>query len=95
MGFAPRPVCRAICPAAPTLALSELAFRLQAGPSKAMNWYSVPGNSTVPAGPRGTDTDAVNGDAVMYDAAAGKIFTCGGATCYSGTVRSALGQPCT
>ena len=70
------------------------AFPLQAGPSTAMNWYNVPGNSTKPAGPRGTDTDAVNGNAVMYDAAAGKIFTCGGATCYSGTVWSAPRQPC-
>lgn len=52
-----------------------------------MNWYDIPGNATVPAGPRGNDTDAMNGNAVMYDAVAGKIFTSGGALNYGGGVR--------
>ena len=60
---------------------------MQAGPSKAMNWYNIPGNSTVPAGPRGNDTDAMNGNAVMFDAVAGHIFTAGGQLIYSGGVR--------
>ncbi|KAL2072997.1 hypothetical protein VTL71DRAFT_10321 [Oculimacula yallundae] len=54
----------------------------QAGPSKAMNWYSALGNgSTVPAGTRGTN-DAMCGIAALYDAVAGKIFTAGGAQSY-------------
>jgi galactose oxidase len=54
---------------------------LQAGPSKAMNWYSVSGTGAVtPAGTRGDDGDAMNGNAVMYDA--GKILTVGGAPSY-------------
>ena len=64
----------------------------QAGPSKAMNWYGTlqadgktpSGGSTTPAGPRGDDNDAMCGNAVMYDAAAGKILTVGGATSYQG-----------
>jgi galactose oxidase len=52
-----------------------------AGPSKAMNWFNPAGNgSTTPAGPRGSDGDAMNGTAVMYDA--GKILTLGGAPSY-------------
>ena len=55
----------------------------QAGPSLQMNWYNVnAGGSTTPAGTRGDDADAMNGNAVMYDAVAGKIFTCGGAPSY-------------
>ena len=55
----------------------------QAGPSRAMNWYGTSGaGSTTPAGKRGTDSDAMCGVAVMYDAVAGKIFTAGGATSY-------------
>ena len=49
-----------------------------------MNWYN-PGSgmgSTTPAGRRGNDADAMNGNAVIYDAVAGKIFTCGGAPSY-------------
>jgi galactose oxidase len=48
-----------------------------------MNWYN-PNNrgSTTPAGLRGDDADAMNGNAVMYDAVAGKIFTAGGAPDY-------------
>jgi galactose oxidase len=54
---------------------------LQAGPSKAMNWYSTTGGgSTTPAGTRGQDGDAMNGNAVMFDA--GKILTVGGAPSY-------------
>ena len=57
----------------------------QAGPSKAMNWYTTAGQgSTTPAGPRNEDGDAMAGDAIMYDAAAGKILTVGGATSYQG-----------
>ena len=52
---------------------------LQAGPSQAMNWYTTSGTGgTTPAGTRADDTDAMNGNAVMYDA--GKILTVGGAT---------------
>jgi galactose oxidase len=54
---------------------------LQAGPSRAMNWYSTDGaGSVTPAGIRGDDTDAMNGNAVMFDA--GKILTIGGARSY-------------
>ena len=56
---------------------------VQAGPSAHMNWYSANGNGgTVPAGSRGSDADAMNGNAVMYDAVAGKILTVGGAPSY-------------
>ena len=58
----------------------------QAGPSHNMNWYYPDGNTTVPAGPRGTDPDAMNGNAVMYDAVNGKILTVAGAPIY--TVRA-------
>lgn len=55
----------------------------QAGPSKAMNWYGTTGTgSRTSAGNRGNDVDSMNGNAVMYDAVAGKILTCGGATSY-------------
>ena len=48
-----------------------------------MNWFSANGvGSTVPAGPRGSDADAMNGNAVMYDAVAGKILTVGGGPSY-------------
>jgi galactose oxidase len=54
---------------------------LQAGPSKAMNWYTTGGTGGVTAaGTRGDDGDAMNGNAVMYDA--GKILTIGGAPSY-------------
>jgi galactose oxidase len=57
----------------------------QAGPSKAMNWYNTDGTgSTTGAGNRADDGDAMNGNAVMYDAVAGKILTAGGAENYSG-----------
>jgi galactose oxidase len=55
----------------------------QAGPSKAMNWYNTVGAGSVTgAGNRGTDGDAMNGNAVMYDATNGKILTAGGAVNY-------------
>ncbi|AEV83893.1 hypothetical protein ACWT_2548 [Actinoplanes sp. SE50] len=54
---------------------------LQAGPSRAMNWYTTAGTGGVsPAGVRGDDGDAMNGNAVMYDT--GKILTVGGAPNY-------------
>ncbi|PSN59805.1 galactose oxidase [Corynespora cassiicola Philippines] len=57
----------------------------QAGPSRAMNWYDSNGaGSTTAAGDRADDGDAMNGNAVMYDAAAGKILTAGGALHYQG-----------
>ena len=44
-----------------------------------MNWYTTTGSGTTkPAGQRGTDADAMCGNAVMYDAANGKILTAGG-----------------
>lgn len=55
----------------------------QAGPSKAMNWYGTAGaGSTKPAGLRAGDGDSMNGNAVLYDAVAGKILTVGGAPNY-------------
>ncbi|KAL9586773.1 MAG: hypothetical protein Q9203_003745 [Teloschistes exilis] len=55
----------------------------QAGPSKAMNWYTTSGTGAQKAaGLRSTDADAMNGNAVMYDAANGKILTVGGAPNY-------------
>ena len=62
----------------------------QAGPSKAMNWYTTSGTGgTSAAGPRGTDLDAMCGDAAMYDAVAGKILAVGGSANYdSGNART-------
>ncbi|KAL5414523.1 hypothetical protein PMIN04_008983 [Paraphaeosphaeria minitans] len=55
----------------------------QAGPSRAMNWYDTTGaGSVTAAGNRGDDGDAMCGNAVMYDAPAGKILTAGGAANY-------------
>ncbi|KAF7933529.1 uncharacterized protein EAE98_003238 [Botrytis deweyae] len=55
----------------------------QAGPSKAMNWYGTTGTgSQVAAGLRASDPDSMCGNAVMYDAVAGKIFTAGGSPSY-------------
>ncbi len=52
-----------------------------AGPSRAMSWITTAGNgSSTAAGTRGDDSDAMNGNAVLYDV--GKIFTDGGATAY-------------
>ena len=47
-----------------------------------MNWYYPDGNTTVPAGPRGTNPNSINGNAVLYDAVAGNILTLGGAPNY-------------
>lgn len=55
----------------------------QAGPSKKMNWYNTDGAGSVnAAGTRGNDIDAMNGNAVMYDAVEGRILTMGGAVNY-------------
>lgn len=55
----------------------------QAGPSLAMNWYSMIGTGgQSAAGPRGNDADAMCGDAVMYDAVAGNILAVGGSSSY-------------
>lgn len=55
----------------------------QAGPSVAMNWYSTTGNGgQTAAGNRATDTDSMCGNAIMYDAANGKILTVGGSPSY-------------
>ena len=56
----------------------------QAGPSRAMNWYgtTTAGGSQVGAGLRQSDNHAMNGNAIMYDALAGKILTVGGAPNY-------------
>lgn len=52
-----------------------------AGPSKQMNWISTSGTgSIIGAGQRGSSGDAMNGNAVMYDA--GKILALGGAAVY-------------
>ena len=57
----------------------------QAGPAVAMNWYGTSGTgSQSPAGNRASDADSMCGNAVMYDAVAGKILTLGGAPRYVG-----------
>lgn len=61
-------------------------FVFQAGPSKAMNWYGTSGSgSRSGAGDRAADGDAMCGNAVMFDAVAGKIVTIGGAPHYAGS----------
>lgn len=58
----------------------------QAGPSKQMNWYGTSGRgSQKPAGLRATDDHSMNGNAIMYDAIAGKILTVGGSVDYNGS----------
>jgi len=48
-----------------------------------MNWYGATGTgSQSSAGTRGDDADAMNGNAVMFDAVNGKIFTAGGSPSY-------------
>ncbi|THV54344.1 hypothetical protein BGAL_0029g00390 [Botrytis galanthina] len=55
----------------------------QAGPSRAMNWYFTDGNGSVEAaGNRLDDEDSMSGNAVMFDAVAGKILTIGGSPDY-------------
>lgn len=57
----------------------------QAGPSVNMNWYGTGGGgSQAGAGTRDGDGDAMNGNAVLYDAVAGKILAVGGAPNYQG-----------
>jgi galactose oxidase len=52
-----------------------------AGPSKQTNWIATAGNGSITsAGNRGDSADAMNGNAIMYDA--GKILTVGGASAY-------------
>jgi len=62
------------------------AVVFQAGPSSAMNWYGTTEQNNygarISAGNRGNDGHRMNGNAVMYDAVAGKILTVGGATDY-------------
>ena len=59
----------------------------QAGPSKAMNWYTMAGTGTTKAaGTRGSDGDAMCGPAVMYDAVAGKILAVGCSPNYQDSV---------
>lgn len=48
-----------------------------------MNWYGTAGTgSQTAAGSRASDTDSMCGNAIMYDAVAGKILTIGGAPNY-------------
>ncbi len=55
----------------------------QAGPSRAMNWYGTTGSgSRTGVGNRLADGDSMCGNAVMYDAVAGKILTVGGSPNY-------------
>ena len=55
----------------------------QGGPSKAMNWFLTTGTGgQTAAGTRAADTDSMCGNAVMYDAVAGKILTVGGSPDY-------------
>ncbi len=59
-----------------------------AGPSRTMHWLDVSGQGSVAsAGVRGNDGDAMNGNAVMYDA--GKILVTGGAPDYDTSVGTA------
>ncbi|KAI9769560.1 MAG: hypothetical protein M1840_004038 [Geoglossum simile] len=58
----------------------------QAGPSIAMNWYGTSGGgSRQSAGNRATDGHSMCGNAIMYDAVAGKILTVGGSPNYQNT----------
>lgn len=59
----------------------------QAGPSKQMNWYGTSGSgSQKSAGLRARDNHSMNGNAIMYDAVAGKIVTLGGSIDYTGSL---------
>lgn len=59
----------------------------QAGPSKQMNWYGTSGTgSQKSAGLRASDNHAMNGNAIMYDAVAGRILTVGGSFNYTGSL---------
>ncbi|KAG8414670.1 hypothetical protein J3459_014163 [Metarhizium acridum] len=62
----------------------------QAGPSVAMNWYTTAGDGSVtPAGQRRPGGDSMNGNAVMFDAARGRILTFGGAPSYQNSPATA------
>lgn len=55
----------------------------QAGPSRAMNWYFTDNDGSVQGvGDRLDDDDSMSGNAVMFDATAGKILTIGGSPDY-------------
>ncbi|KAH1494059.1 hypothetical protein KXX35_007294 [Aspergillus fumigatus] len=55
----------------------------QAGPSRQMHWYSAHGQGSVAdAGKRNSNNDQMCGNAVMFDAAKGKILTFGGSPNY-------------
>ncbi len=59
------------------------AYVFQAGPSVNMNWYLTTGAGTqTPAGSRTGDSDAMCGNAAMYDAVNGKILVVGGSPNY-------------
>ena len=59
----------------------------------AMNWYDTNGNGTsYPAGNRTGDGDAMNGNAVMFDAVQGLILTVGGAPSYQARSKCANAQ---
>ena len=61
-------------------------YVFQAGPSIAMNWYSTSGSGgQSAAGSRASDSDAMAGNAVMYDAVNGKILGLGGSPNYQGS----------
>ncbi len=56
-----------------------------------MNWYDTNGNGSYhPAGTRTGDGDAMNGNAVMFDAVQGLILTLGGAPNYQARRLSAV-----
>ncbi|CAF9921919.1 MAG: hypothetical protein ALECFALPRED_001974 [Alectoria fallacina] len=58
-------------------------YVFQGGPSKAMNWYlSTETGGQTGVGNRASDTDSMCGNAVMFDAVAGKILTVGGSPDY-------------
>lgn len=58
-------------------------YVFQGGPSTAMNWYLTTGTGgQTGAGTRNGDQDSMCGNAVMYDAVAGKILTVGGSKDY-------------
>lgn len=61
-------------------------YVFQAGPSKAMNWYSTSGSGAQSgAGSRASDGDSMCGNAVMYDAVNGHILSIGGSPNYQGS----------
>ncbi len=66
----------------------------QAGPSYVMHWYDTSGKGQwYNAGNRTGDGDAMNGNAVMFDAVQGLILTVGGATSYQARRLFALTRP--